>query len=54
MRQTEVVETWNYVCPHILGGIATRVLGVVTSVYEMQHGAEGKFLSISGLTDDKI
>ena len=38
MRQTEVVETWNYVCPHILGGIATRVLGVVTSVYEMQHG----------------
>ena len=52
--QTEVVETWNWFCPHILGGINTRVLGVVTSVYEMQHGAEGKFLSISGLTDDKI
>ena len=24
--KTEVVETWNYVCPHILGGIATRAV----------------------------
>ena len=52
--QTEVGETWNWVCPHIFGGIPTGVLGVVTSVYEMQRDAEGKFLSISGFTDDKI
>ena len=33
--KTEVRETWNWVCPHIFGGIPTRVPGVVTSVYEM-------------------
>ena len=54
MGQTEVGETWNWVCPHIFGGIPTGVLGVVTSVYEMQRDAEGKFLSIYGFTDDKI
>ena len=52
--QTEVEETWNQVCRHILGGIPTVVPGVVTSVYEMYRDAKGKFLSISGLTDDKI
>ena len=52
--KTEGRETWNWVCPHIFGGIPTGVLGVITSVYEMQRDAEGKFLSISGYTDDKI
>ena len=52
--QTEVGETWNWFCPHIFGGIPTGVPGVVTSVYEIQRGAKGKFISISGLTDDKI
>ena len=54
MGQTEVIETWNWVCPHIFGGIPTGILGVVTSVYEMQCDAEGKFLSIYRFTDDKI
>ena len=54
MGQTEVRETWNWFCPHILGGIPTSVLGVVTSVYEIHRDAEGKFLSISGFTDDQI
>ena len=52
--KTEVGETWNWVCPHIFGGIPNRAPGVVTSVYEMQCDSEGKFLSIYGLTDDKI
>ena len=52
--QTEVGETWNWVCPHIFCGIPTGVPGFVTSVYEVQRDAEGVFLSISGLTDDKI
>ena len=52
--QTEVRETWNWVCPHIFGGIPTGVLGVVISVYEMQRDAECKFISISIFTDDKI
>ena len=51
--QTEVGETWNLVCPHIFDGIPTGVLGVVTSVYGMQHDAEDKFISISDLTYDK-
>ena len=29
-------------------------MGIVTSVYEMRRDTEGEFLSISGLTDDKI
>ena len=51
--QTEVEENWNCVFPHFFGGIPTRVTGVVTSVYEMKRDAEGKFIYISGLTDDK-
>ena len=54
MGQTEVGETWNRVCPRIFGSIPTGVSGVVTSLYEVQHDAEGKFLSISGLTGNKI
>ena len=46
-------ETWNWVCPNIFGGITTRFSEVVTILYEMQRDTEGKFLSISGLTDDK-
>ena len=53
MGQTEVGETWNWVCPHISGGIPTGFPGFSISVYEMQHDAEGKFISLSGLTDDK-
>ena len=45
---------WNWVCPHIFGSIPTGVSGVATSVYEIQRDAEGKFISISDLTDDKI
>ena len=52
--QTEVRETWNWVCPHIFGGIPNGVPGVVTSVYEMQCDVEGKFIFIYGSTDDKI
>ena len=52
MGQIEVGETWNRVCPHIFGGIPTEVPGVVISVYEIQRDAEGRFLSVSGLTDD--
>ena len=51
--QTEVGETWNWICPHNFSGIPNGVLGFVTSLYEMQRDTEGKFLSISGLTDDK-
>ena len=50
--QIQVGETWYWVCPHIFGGIPTEVPGVVTSVYEIQRDAEGRFLSVSGLTDD--
>ena len=38
--QTEVEETWNWVCTHIFGGIPSRVSGVVTSVYEIQCDVE--------------
>ena len=51
--KTEVGETWNWVCPHISRGILTKFPGVATGVYEMRRNAEGKFLSDSGLTDDK-
>ena len=51
--ETDVGEAWNWICPHIFGGIPTGVPGVVTSVYEMQRDAEGKFLSISGVTDNE-
>ena len=53
MGQTEAGETCNWVCPHDFGGIPTGVPGVVTSAYEMKRDVEGKFLSISGSTDDK-
>ena len=51
--QTEVGETWHWFCPHIFGGITTGVPGFLTSVYETKRDEKGKFLSISGLTDDK-
>ena len=50
--QTEVGETWNWFCPHIFVGIPTGVPGVVTSLYEIQCGAEGTFLYIYSLTGD--
>ena len=53
MGQTEVGKTWNLFCPHIFGVIPAVVTGVVTSVYEIQPDAEGKFISIHGLIDDK-
>ena len=53
MGQTEVWETYNWVCPHICNAIPARVTGVVTNVYEIQLDKEVKFLPISGLTDDK-
>ena len=53
MGQTEVGETWNWVFPHIFVGIPTVVPGFFTSVYEMKRDTDRKFLSISGLTDDK-
>ena len=51
--QTEVGETWNWVCPHIFGGIPTGVLGVVKRIHGMKCDEEGKFISISSLTDDR-
>ncbi len=43
-------KNWNFVCPHIYGGIPVHVEGVVTKVYKMSRSMEdGTFLSIEGL-----
>jgi len=47
---TEAGESWDWICPHIFGGIPTSVEGVVTNIFEIKRDETGKFLSISGLT----
>jgi len=42
-------ETWLF--PHIFGGIAPHIEGVVTATFPMKRDQDGKFLSIEGLTD---
>jgi uncharacterized protein (DUF952 family) len=45
-------DHWDWVCPHIYGGIPTSVKGVVTKTFDIQREeGTGKFLSIEGLTD---
>lgn len=44
-------DKWDWVCPHIYGGIPACVPGIVTKVYDMKRDSEGKFLSIVGVTD---
>jgi len=44
-------DHWNWICPHIYGGIPTSVDGVVTKIFDIQRNDDGKFLSINGLTD---
>mmetsp|Transcript_8153 Transcript_8153/g.17717 ORF Transcript_8153/g.17717 Transcript_8153/m.17717 type:complete len:285 (-) Transcript_8153:30-884(-) len=44
-------DHWDWICPHIYGGIATSVEGVVTKVFEIERDDSGKFLSIPGLVD---
>ena len=51
--QTEMGETWNWVCSNIFSFIPAWVPGIVTSLYEIQRDAEGKYISVSGLTGDK-
>uniref|UniRef100_A0A7S1YZL4 Uncharacterized protein n=1 Tax=Trieres chinensis TaxID=1514140 RepID=A0A7S1YZL4_TRICV len=49
--ETAVGDTWDWVCPHIFGGLPTSVPGVITKIYDMKRSPDGKFLSIEGLTD---
>lgn len=45
-------SNWDWICPHMYGGIPTSIDGVVTKTFAIQREEEtGKFLSISGLTD---
>ncbi len=47
---TDADEDWNFVCPHIYGGIPVHVEGVVTKVRKMTRSVEdGTFLGIDGL-----
>jgi uncharacterized protein (DUF952 family)/mannose-6-phosphate isomerase-like protein (cupin superfamily) len=50
--ETSVDQEWNeWRCPHIFGGIPCQVPGVVTGTFVMKRDADGKFLSIDGLTN---
>lgn len=49
--ETGVSNTWDWVCPHIYGGIPTCVEGIVTKTYDMKRESDGTFASIVGLTD---
>lgn len=43
-------KNWDYVCPHIYGGLPVYVDGVVTNVYKMTRSpVDGTFLSIEGI-----
>jgi len=50
--ETGVSNTWDWICPHIYGGIPTSVEGIVTKIYPMKRDQDGNFLSIDGLTQD--
>ena len=45
-------ETHQWACPHIFGGIPTKIGGVVVRTYEMKRDEMGTFLSIAGLVDE--
>ena len=50
--ETGVGDTWeSWICPHIYGGIPTKLEGIVTHVYDMKRDNDGTFLSIVGLTN---
>jgi uncharacterized protein (DUF952 family)/mannose-6-phosphate isomerase-like protein (cupin superfamily) len=45
-----VGSSWSaWICPHIFGGIPTRIPGVVTNTYPMMRDEEGNFLSLEGV-----
>jgi uncharacterized protein (DUF952 family)/mannose-6-phosphate isomerase-like protein (cupin superfamily) len=47
---TGVSDTWDWICPHIYGGIPTTIDGIVHRTYPMKRQADGTFVSIDGLT----
>jgi len=49
--ETGVGESWDWVCPHIYGGIPTTIDGIVTMTFDMKRETDGTFVSIVGLTD---
>jgi len=49
--ETSTDGTWDWVCPHIFGGIPTHVEGVVTGTFKMTRKDDGTFVSIAGLTE---
>lgn len=48
---TETSQEWDWVCPHIYGGIPTTIEGIVTRSFAMKRTDDGTFVSIVGLTD---
>jgi uncharacterized protein (DUF952 family) len=48
---TGVSNTWDWICPHIYGGIPTTIDGIVYKTYAMKRQPDGTFESIVGLTD---
>jgi uncharacterized protein (DUF952 family) len=48
---TGVSHAWDWVCPHIFGGIPTTIDGIVYKTYPMKRQPDGTFVSIVGLTD---
>jgi uncharacterized protein (DUF952 family)/mannose-6-phosphate isomerase-like protein (cupin superfamily) len=48
---TGVSNTWDWICPHIYGGISTTIDGIVYKTYPMKRQPDGTFVSIVGLTD---
>jgi hypothetical protein len=48
---TGISDTWDWICPHIYGGIPTTLDGIVYKTYPMMRQADGTFVSIVGLTD---
>lgn len=48
---TGVSDTWDWICPHIYGGIPTTLDGIIYKTYPMERQADGTFVSIVGLTD---
>merc|ERR1712032_889731 len=47
--ETGVSNTWDWVCPHIYGGIPTQIKGIVLNTYKINRSDDGGFLSIEGL-----
>ena len=51
--ETSVGDSWDWVCPHIYGGIPTTIDGIVTRTFDMKREKDGTFVSIVGLTDNE-